>query len=141
METCSGIELAYNLGPVGGYICSSFRAEAYGILLLALFIHHIHEYTKTRFQAKFKLYLDSQSAVQKINEFTTFTKYYSSATLSADWDVLQTAAKYCGLMMSNILLSHVKGHQDDDKEISELPLKAKLNINNATQPCPNVGQL
>ena len=44
METSKDKKIATNKGPAGGYRCLSYRAEAYSLLSLVLFITHIHRY-------------------------------------------------------------------------------------------------
>jgi len=127
MKTKDGKKIAHNNGPVGGYRCSSYRAEAYGLLSLTLFIFHLHRYTKSTIQSNYKLFSDSLSAVTKVNEYRSYSKYYPSVTLSADWDVLQAVTRYCK-EIDLLTLTHVKGHQDDEKDTSELSLEAQLNV-------------
>ena len=36
--------------------------------------------------------------------------------------------QYCNKMKDNLSLNHVKGHQDNEKDISELLIEAQLNV-------------
>ncbi|KAI2501044.1 hypothetical protein MHU86_13398 [Fragilaria crotonensis] len=48
--------------------------------------------------------------------------------LSAEWDVLIEIYHTVKITWSATTIEHIKGHQDDDKPVSQLPLLAQLNI-------------
>ena len=127
-KTSNGILLATNSGPAPGYRSSSFRTEAYGLLSFILFFYHAFVYTKTKATERAKLFTDSESLIVRIHDMIGWSRYYSSATLSADWDVLQAIVRLLKTFELQPSISHVLGHQDNNKELHELSLEAQLNV-------------
>ena len=127
-KTDSGIILVRNNGPAPGYRCSSFRAEAYGLLSYLLFVYHALWYMKTHISKKTKVFTDSESVLKRLEDMVEWTQYYSSATMQADWEVLQAIVRLLKQFEFRPELSHVPGHQDKKKDYKDLVLEAQLNV-------------
>ena len=124
----TGQFVASNKGPACGYRTTSFRAEAYGLLLFLVFLIRAVEYTGQHLPKRVKLHTDSKSVLEKVLEMATWPFYYSNATMAADWDVLQAIVFSLSQFDVKPQLIHVKGHQDDDIEYADLSLAAQLNV-------------
>eukprot|EP00957_Ditylum_brightwellii_P174417 13280336-Ditylum_brightwellii.AAC.1 len=53
---------------------------------------------------------------------------YSYNTLEPDWDLIAQSAITLHTYGKNLLIPHVKGHQDNDMSEEDLDLPARLNI-------------
>ena len=54
--------------------------------------------------------------------------YYQSATMDADWDVLQAIITILRGFETPPAIEHVRGHQDDKTAYQDLDLPAQLNV-------------
>ena len=109
-KTKTGTPIATNNGPAPGFCTTSFRSEAYGMLSVLLFLYHLIEYSKLFQLPIIKLYTDSQSLIDKVLDMVQWPDYYSSATLTADWDVLQAIVRLLKTFSITPLISHAKSH-------------------------------
>jgi ribonuclease HI len=125
--TNTGAELARGGGRIPTQRCSSYRAEAYGMLSLLRFLHHVSQNLKVFDLAAMQISTDSQSLVTKVTQYLQFDHYYPNTTLEPDWDVLQIICRTIRSLPFAIILIHVKGHQDR-KPHQSLSIEAQLNI-------------
>jgi hypothetical protein len=71
---------------------------------------------------------DNKSMVNKVNEVSNYENVYPNTTFDAEWDVIaQIVASVEELRPTSPKIRHIFGHQDKDKEYSELSLPAQLN--------------
>ena len=117
-----------NKGAAPGYRATSFRAEAYGVLAVLLFIYHVYKFTGRIMLSSPHLYTDSESLVTKIADMVNWADYYQGATMDADWDVLQAIIRIIKTFDFLPVIEHVWGHQDDTTAYSDLSLPAQLNV-------------
>lgn len=127
-KTTSGIIIATNNGAAQGFKTSSFRTEAYGLLSLYLFLYHVFTFTAFPIPPTTSIYSDSKSVIDKVKDMVTWREYYSTKTLTADWDVLQALATLIRKMPDSMELHHILGHQDNKKKYEDLTLPAQLNV-------------
>lgn len=98
------------------------------MLAFLLFIHHAYIYTKQEMRIQLHLFSDSESLMDKVVDMLKWTSYYPSATLKADWDILQAIVYILRLFDKPPVIKHVTGYQDDDTDYTNLPLEEKLNV-------------
>jgi hypothetical protein len=55
-------------------------------------------------------------------------RYYPNDTTQTEWDVLHAICATIHIMPIHPSINHIKGHQDRQTPISELPLPAQLNV-------------
>ena len=124
-------QLARGKGPGYGQ-ATSHRAECWGALAMARFLHHLRIFTKQDYPAtmKLKVYSDCQGMISSLQKRKEYTALYPGITLQKDWDLLEeTHLTYTTIAPSSLKYKWVKGHQkkiypDDD----ELPPEALFNI-------------
>jgi hypothetical protein len=117
----------YRRGRIATIPCSSYRAEAYGMLSLLRFLYHVSKNITTPTLSAMQISTDSKSLIQKVTQYHQFDHYYSNTTLEPDWDVLQIICTTNKSLPFKLKLIHVKGHQDCQSNHS-LSIEAKLNI-------------
>jgi ribonuclease HI len=120
--------IARGRGPAQAHpdLAESFRAEGYGLTSVAIFLRNIIEYLKINPEkCKWTIYTDSKSLIQRIRSFNDYT-WVPKWNLRPDEDIARTA--YEALKYIPAKLEHIKGHQDTDSNVKELPLPAILNI-------------
>eukprot|EP00957_Ditylum_brightwellii_P000314 24820-Ditylum_brightwellii.AAC.1 len=85
------IPLVEHYGPA---FCkaTSFRAEGYGLLSVALFLKLAQIYTKTKIQAVIEICIANKGMVIRSNAHMSYPFDYNYNTLEPDWDVLTQVA-------------------------------------------------
>jgi len=73
-------------------------------------------------------YCDNSGLIQQINALQTETIPTPSQTLSNNYDLSNKIHQIIQRIPIPILLCHIKGHQNNDNDIEDLPHKAQLNI-------------
>jgi hypothetical protein len=127
MSLLSGTRLATCAGPAHGSKQSSFRAEGYGLLSITRFLHHLFEFCHCKPEWNLQLSCDNDPLLKRINAARPFTTCFPNSTLDADWDIVNMIVRTLDQSSCNIVLPHVKGHQDDKTDYDDLPLDAQLN--------------
>lgn len=139
LSSPSGQRVLNGCGPVRGGRISSYRAEAWGILASVRIIHHLTEYTMRPTPFQGQMACDNKAAVHQVRTFlpsrhsSGSTPCFTPAALSldplaAEWDVLNEIYHTVRDTWGTTTIAHIKGHQDRDKPLNELPLLAQLNI-------------
>ena len=120
--TCAG--WAYGCSPG-----SSMRAEAYGFLSWVQFLNLLHKYHTIQWPEYLQLYqyTDSESLLIRINKLQMQEIPPPNMTLLEDWDIISMIVDILN-QLPNYEIHHVKGHQDDNEQVTELPLPAQLNV-------------
>jgi hypothetical protein len=114
-------------GPAYGSGMDSYRAEAYGLLSVTTFLHLLETYFTHPLQPT-TIWCDNQSIVNTVNKLTSRKRpEFPNETLRPSWDILQAICRNFKLH-PDFTLSHVKGHQDNLSDPSDLPFPAQLNI-------------
>ena len=129
MRTTKGTNnIATNNGAAPGYRTTSFRAEAYGLLSLVLFLYHAFKFTEIPMCESINLFSDSEGLIKRIVGMLDYIDFYSSATMQADWDVLQAIVHIVKTFTFPPNIGHVMGHQDNNTSYSDLKLEEQLNV-------------
>jgi hypothetical protein len=135
VANANGLVLAKGGGHIPTSDCTSYRAEAYGLLSFLLFCRHLQKFTSCATFATTKIYIDSQSLLHKVNTYLQYDNYYPTTTLGPDWDIIQAIVTFIQTSCHRITLHHVKSHQDKHSPIAHLSIEAKLNV-----PVDNIAQ-
>ena len=75
MRTTKGKNIATNNGAAPGFRTTSFRAEAYGLLSLVLFLYHAFQFTGLPMCERTKLFSDSESLITRIVRMLDYTDF------------------------------------------------------------------
>jgi hypothetical protein len=124
----NGLVLAKGGGIIPTFGCTSYRAEAYGLLSLFLFCRHLQKITSCDIFADTTIYTDSKSLLSKVDTYLQYDNYYPTTTLDPDWDIIQAIVTHIRTSSHRITLHHVKSHQDKNSSVAHLPVEAKLNV-------------
>jgi exonuclease III len=124
----SGSVLAKGGGIIPTFGCTSYRAEAYGLLSLVLFCRHLQSFTSCDTFADTTIYTDSKSLLSKVDTYLQYDNYYPTTTLDPDWDILQAIVTNIRTSSHKLKLHHVKSHQDKTSPVEHLPIEAQLNV-------------
>jgi hypothetical protein len=128
-----GRRLARCSGPAFGPTGSSFRAEGYGFLSVSRFIIRIQEFCSSDAPWSITMLTDNQGLLTRIATSLQYIIPFPNFTLLPDWDMTNEIAETLRLLPTPPLLVHVKGHQDDHHDYSELSLEAQLNVDADTE--------
>ena len=128
LKNIDGTIIAECNGPAPGYRTSSFRTELYGLLSFLLFLQHTCVYTYCSYPETLKIYTDSKSALTKITDMMTWSKYFSSATISPDWDILQAIIRLLKYFPTTPNIQFIPSHQDKKKHYQDLSPPAQANV-------------
>ena len=115
ISTNTGKCLVTCSGWVYGHSLTSYHAECYGLLFLLRFLLQLHLYTGTP-TPQIELHTDSESLISKISQMTTWNTHYPVITLQPKWDMLQAILNMLKKLSTQLQLSHIKSHQDDEHE-------------------------
>ena len=123
----NNIQIATCRGPAFGTPMNSYRSECYGILSFTTFLVLMQQFIKAPI-SDVTLYCDNKAAVKIIAKLRNLPHpTFPNDTLRPSWDILQAIITNIS-QLENFQLLHVKGHQDDDDSLDDLPLEALLNI-------------
>ena len=126
ISTPNGIRLASAVRPYSGRQ-NSLRSEAAGMLPVSLFfallsIHFEMESLYITFVS------DNLELIKRSRNHLDNTNPYPNTILTSEYDLTEQIYLTHKTYNINAKFEHVKGHQDDKIEYHQLPLKAKLNI-------------
>ncbi len=97
------------------------------MLSILWFIIQLFKYCGTEPRCS-ELYSDNMALIQRIDKQLGRNTWYPNDTISSDWDVLQAIVTTLRRFPRTPLVSHVKGHQDNNTAYALLSLKAQLNV-------------
>ena len=115
-----GIGKAVTPGPLGSQC--SYRSELLGILGIITHILHICATEDVR-SGSVSLYCDGEGAIDFLNHFNDYIK-----TSTKHFDILSSITRAIKSTDIKWEFYHVKGHQDDERDIESLSREAQLNI-------------
>jgi hypothetical protein len=127
VATINSTVIAQGRGPAQSHplLAESFRSEGYGIASVGIFARNLIN----RFQINSKehqwfFFLDNKSMIQRLSGYSQLET--PKWNLRPDEDI----TKLAHLILKPIpyQLIHVKSHQDSNKDISDLPFPAVINI-------------
>ena len=134
VATPEGERLAKGMGPSRSLHMDSYRAECSGMLSFLRFLVRLAEYSEMYEPWHGVIGTDSQSMLDRLFQPEahqqpqgTSRKLAALDVLDPEWDLLveiQTTLQ----QLPYVKLQYVKGHQDDRKAYSRLPLLAQLNV-------------
>ena len=134
-----GDRLVYGSAPARGRSLHSYRAEAYGLLAVMRFLIQYRLYADALQDWPGILATDAQSVLDTLQCGTRDIQEAETPVdldlgkvvldvLCPEWDILieiQAASK----LLPHLRLQYVRGHQDDEKDYSQLDLMGQLNVN------------
>jgi len=109
----------------------SGRAEGYGMLAALTFLEKYlsaTNFNNNECQQEIDGYCDNNSLIQLVQERQNNKIPQPSLAISNDYDLVNEIYKTIQHIPLPIQLHHVKGHQDQNTPIEELPYPARLNI-------------
>jgi len=105
---------------------TSFRAEAFGMWSILLFVIKAHKFFNLPSKDKLSLYCDNKALVNMIKHLMDQQRpQFPNDTLKPDWDIINEIVLL--LKATPQKVSWIRGHQDNDKDLEEIPLPAQLN--------------
>jgi predicted RNA-binding Zn-ribbon protein involved in translation (DUF1610 family) len=106
----------------------SFRAEAYGMLSMLLFMVRVLELFELPFPPRVEVYTDNESLINRIKRKQRLRgEEFPNSTLESDWDVVQAILRMIKLF-PKVNINHVQGHQDDHEAVHKLSNEAQANV-------------
>jgi len=126
-------ELWNRAGTVPGMQCGthSGRAEGYGFLATLTFLEHYCNHaqiTVNLVKATIQAYCNNLGLIQKINQMLINQIPNPSWATANNYDLHVKIFQTIWQIPIPISLYHVKGHQDDETPVDQLPYAAQLNI-------------
>jgi hypothetical protein len=128
--TRTGQRLIWGSGPGSGS-ATSHRAECWGKLSAARFLHHLSIFTKRPFPAQLRIIsmADNKGLVTSLQHRMTYETVYPNATLKSDWDLIEEIfLTYTQIVSLPVTFEWIKGHQDYDTEYERLSISAQYNV-------------
>jgi ribonuclease HI len=120
--------IATGKGASYGYPQHSFRAEAYGMLSMLLFMVRNLEFHMEPFPTRIEVFTDNSGLVKRIRKKRGIEGVeFPNSTLDGDWDVVQAIVKLIKKFPS-VNVKHIKGHQDKETPIQDLSMTARMNV-------------
>ena len=124
---------ATGMGPSRGAVMDSYRAECSGLLSILRFLIRLSEFSEMYEPWSGVIGTDSQSMIDKVFEKVPVRSGDHPRTLAVldpivpEWDLLveiQSALR----ILHGVSVIHVKGHQDSQRSVEQLPLMSQLNV-------------
>ena len=104
---------------------SSLGSEAAAIASLTLYVDELATYHQVDIRYKFRLYVDSTSAISNVT--TTLRDLIPKRRFPNHADILSTMSSAHNVI-EYFVMTHAHRHQDDTKRFDELPFPAQLNV-------------
>eukprot|EP00980_Cylindrotheca_fusiformis_P016559 scaffold4965_cov87-Cylindrotheca_fusiformis.AAC.1 len=124
-----GTRMVSCAGPAFGSQASSYRAEGYGFVSMALFLFHLRHFSSAIPDWRLTFVSDNLGLVTKTPQSWDYDFPFPNLTLASDYDVIHETVMSLRQARVQASFSHVKGHQDTSKtHFASLPLTAQLNI-------------
>ena len=117
-------------GIARGYPMQSYRAEGYGRMSLFLFLTRYIRYygIQPADDLRVTSYCDSDSLLKAEEEFHARDVDSAFWYLKSDHDVIMTISEIRRQLPFKLVSLHVRSHQDDEYDFSELTRPAQLNV-------------
>ena len=126
ISTNTGLRMLQNKGRAFGYPMTSFRAEAFGICSILIYLSTQSNATQGFFTT-LQIVCDNEALVDTINQLLTQSRpEFPNDTLKPDWDVLQ-CIRNTHQQTPTVQIRWIKSHQDEDIHFKDLSLPAQLN--------------
>eukprot|EP00980_Cylindrotheca_fusiformis_P007788 scaffold1667_cov78-Cylindrotheca_fusiformis.AAC.1 len=124
-----GFRMVTGAGPAFGQQASSYRAEAYGMLSLLLFLLHLRVFCASPHPWKLDLASDNLGLIKKVKQALQYDSPFPNTTLEPDYDLVHSIVQTIRQAQLEVCVFHVKGHQDNANiPFDEFPLCVQLNI-------------
>ena len=130
LGTKAGQRLAWCSGPGFGP-ATSHRAECWGKLSVARFLHHLPKFSSMTYPQQLSIFsmADNLGLVTSLIKRSEYSTPYPNITLQPDWDLIEEIyTTYQHLHISNVTFKWIKGHQDSDTPYEELSIPAQFNV-------------
>ena len=129
-ELAIGREILWTcMGPTFGLEPGSYRAESYGMLSLMLFLDHYFRFFHVQVSENVDhlFYCDNQGLIKRI-EFAMHRSWDNpNHCLSSEYDLESGIVDILHRLPVTFSFNHVKGHQDEDTPVEDLPWEAQMN--------------
>ena len=127
LSNADGERLVQCNGKAHGYPMTSYRAEAFGMWSILLFMIKGFEFLQLPTSPQIlELYCDNEALVKKINTLIVQARpVFPNETLQSDWDIVYEIVRLLKISLQKV--SWIKGHQDEDIPKDQLSLPAQLN--------------
>ena len=123
-----GQVITQGYGPINGRP-SRLRSEAAGMLAVSIFLGFIQEWTNYHFQEiPITIYTDNKILITRQTNHLEYTNPYPNCTLTPEYDLTEEIFVTHSNYNIKATFCHVKGHQDDNQDIEDLSIPAKLNV-------------
>jgi hypothetical protein len=130
LGTKDGQRLAWCSGPGFGP-ATSHRAECWGQLSIARFLHHLPKFSSMTYPQHLQIVpmTDNQGLITSLTKRNAYSTPYPNATLQPDWDLIEEIyTTYKHLNIAHVRYIWIKGHQDSDTPYDELSIPAQFNV-------------
>lgn len=130
LGTQDGQRLAQCNGPGFGPT-TSHRAECWGKLSIARFLHHLQQFSSTPYPPHLRVIsmADNNGLVTSLVKRGEYATPYPNATLQPDWDLIEEIhTTYQQINIAKVRFQWIKGHQDKDTPYDELSIPAQYNV-------------
>jgi len=126
-------ELWTGAGTSPGTQCDahSGRAEGYGLLAAFTFLENYLQVTNPCFPSTPPIilgYCDNSGLIQQVTTLQANQILNPASTITNDYDLANKIHQTIWHILMPVKLQHVKGHQDQNTLVKDLPYEAQLNI-------------
>jgi hypothetical protein len=117
------------MGPTFGLDPGSFRAELHGMLSALLFLELYLRFFDVLLSDSISplVCCDNLGLIQRVNYAMNRSWDNPNHCLSSEYDVKSGIVDILNRLPFKLTCLHVKGHQDDDAPVAELPWEAQMN--------------
>jgi hypothetical protein len=129
-ELAVGRTILWNcMGPTFGLQPGSFRAESYGMLSVMLFLDHYFRFFQVEVSDNVDhlFYCDNQGLLKRIGYAMDPSWDNPNHCLSAEYDLESGIVDVLHRLPVKFSYNHVKGHQDEEMDVEDLPWEAQMN--------------
>lgn len=122
------IQLVEGYGGVPGFPVTSLRSEGCGKLAWLTWLYHYKNFRSIDVRCSIQSFCDNKGVVSKTRRWNDYSN--PSHTTTPNFDIFKTIYQQQILFGRNTIpdTQWVKGHQDSNKPIRELPIPAQLNV-------------
>ena len=111
------------MGPTFGLEPGSYRAESYGMLSLMLYLDYYLRFFNVQVSEHVEhlFYSDNKGLINRISFAMNRSWDNPNHCLSSEYDLESGIVDILHRLPVTFSYHHVKGHQDDDKVVEDLP--------------------